>query len=227
MTLKLIFEAATEILPKSSILTCETIRDRISKLYEAEEQLILDAVPKRRMEFRAGRICARNGLRKLGLQPVPILVGRNREPIWPSSISGSITHEKDICLCAVARKSDLPLLGIDLASDLALDKSLNNIVCTEKEIRTIQNWNITSDTIDPYKLVFSIKESIFKCLFPVVQKVFDFHDVEVVIDMETNSVSISLINEGLFPQLNYDLNCKFCTDDGYIFAATWQNSPLD
>ena len=53
----------------------------VGELYPEEESFIANAQHKRRREFTAGRLCAREALSHLGINNFPILVGKNREPI--------------------------------------------------------------------------------------------------------------------------------------------------
>lgn len=53
-------------------------------LFPDERAIIARAVEPRRGEFTAGRWCARRALAKLGIPPLPILCGDQREPKWPA-----------------------------------------------------------------------------------------------------------------------------------------------
>src|SRR5215470_6495909 len=55
-------------------------------LLPEEARHVEKAVPKRRLEFAAGRRCARLALARLGLPPGPILAGADRAPCWPSEV---------------------------------------------------------------------------------------------------------------------------------------------
>ena len=50
------------------------------------------AVPRRRVEFATGRLCARRAMAALGHARVSIPRAQDRVPIWPDGIVGSITH---------------------------------------------------------------------------------------------------------------------------------------
>ncbi len=56
---------------------------------EEELALVADAATSRREEFAAGRACARRALQRLGVESGPLLVGENREPLWPEGVVGS------------------------------------------------------------------------------------------------------------------------------------------
>ena len=74
----------------------------------AEEMRHLGAsVDKRKREFAAGRLCARRLLAEFGITDFPVRVADDRQPLWPESLVGSITHTTGIAgghvAAAVAR----------------------------------------------------------------------------------------------------------------------------
>lgn len=163
-----------QILPAGIISEFAAIENVNDNLHKEEMKYICNAVSIRKKEFLAGRACARRALARLGIPNCPILVGPMREPIWPEIVSGSISHDGNYCVAAVALKKTTPLLGIDIALREPLNKELIKLICTKKDIEAINNSDFTSFEADPYKLIFSVKESVYKCLFPVIQKIFDF-----------------------------------------------------
>ncbi|MFN1549838.1 4'-phosphopantetheinyl transferase family protein [Vibrio natriegens] len=152
-----------------------------------EEEHIQKSVPKRQEEFRAGRHAARAAIRKLTSDNAfadqsPILVGASREPVFPNTVSGSISHTDSLCLAACAVKNDVPSIGIDVENNQNLAAHLLPAIYTPNEQHHLQK----SDTI-PNILIFSIKESLFKCLFPFVRVYFDFLDAEIALHPETEN----------------------------------------
>ena len=84
-----------------------------------EEQAIAESFgsQKRRTEFTMGRMYAHSALSRFGLESEPIL--RNpepREPLWPDSVWGSITHSAGFAAVAVGLKKEIKGIGIDLES---------------------------------------------------------------------------------------------------------------
>ncbi len=152
-----------------------------------EEKQIQNAVNKRQQEFRAGRHAARSAIKKLmpddpSVEQHAILIGASREPVFPAAISGSISHTDSVCLAACALKNDVASIGIDVENNRPLDKHLLSVVYTRSE----QVWLTKTDTI-PNILIFSIKESLFKCLFPFVQVYFDFLDAEITLQPDADN----------------------------------------
>jgi 4'-phosphopantetheinyl transferase EntD len=133
------------------------------------------AIPSRGREFSAGRHAARTALALLGLPSCPIPQGDDRAPVWPSGISGSITHTHLACLAAVIRG---PVLGLDLEEDLPLDTFLWDSILGPEE----QAW--ASGAPDPglaAKLIFSAKEAAYKAQYPIGRQLFGFDTLAIAV----------------------------------------------
>ncbi|WP_342344096.1 4'-phosphopantetheinyl transferase family protein [Vibrio owensii] len=153
--------------------------------FPEEEKLIQKAVTKRQQEFRAGRHAARSAIKKLipstsNDANVTILSGNTREPLFPATISGSISHTDNICLAACALKSNIASLGIDIEANKPLASHLFATVYTRDEQQLLASTSNIPDT-----LIFSIKESLFKCCYPFVQMYFDFLDAQITLEPAT------------------------------------------
>ena len=70
--------------------------------------------PKRLADFSTGRYCAMKALEQIGIQNVIIPIGKDREPIWPEGIVGSISHCESLTGAIVSRKADHISLGLDI-----------------------------------------------------------------------------------------------------------------
>lgn len=143
---------------------------------------------KRRREFVAGRTCARRALRQLGRGDAPVLAGPRRQPLWPAGVVGSITHTDTYCAAAVAWQRDITALGIDAETRTALGRDLEPLVCRDAELRWCHHAEENSGLAA--KLLFSIKESIFKAAFPLTGKGLGFLDVEVTIHVDTRRFAV-------------------------------------
>ncbi|HYQ15404.1 MAG TPA: 4'-phosphopantetheinyl transferase superfamily protein [Polyangiaceae bacterium] len=138
------------------------------------------AVPKRRAEFLAGRWAARQALAALGVDGTP---GRNEDgsPRWPAQTTGSITHGADRALSVAARVTDVRSLGIDaerLMKD-SVSTELRARICVEEELLLLQR-GLGQPQHHEVTFAFSAKESLYKCLHPLVGKFMDFRAARVV-----------------------------------------------
>jgi 4'-phosphopantetheinyl transferase EntD len=210
---------ARGILPPSSALEACRISACDQEPLPQEVPYIARAVKKRRQEFVAGRSCARSALAKLGFTAGAIRVGPSREPIWPEGVVGSITHDGDYCLAAAERSDHLRGIGIDLTESVELDLDLIDMICATEERASAAA--LADRQMVPFKTIFCIKESVYKCLFPLVRQFFDVRDVAVELDPRTQSASVRLLNRQLFGRMEAHLRCAFRTWNGYTFSAVW------
>lgn len=146
-------------------------------LYPEEERLIRGSVAKRRREFTAGRLLARQALARLGRPPSPILA-RGRRPLWPQGTIGSITHASGRCGAAVAPAEDLAGIGLDVEVLGAVTEELRQHVLSETE----RDWlGALPPATQPHwaTATFSAKESFYKSLAELGVGFVEFHDVHI------------------------------------------------
>jgi 4'-phosphopantetheinyl transferase EntD len=148
-------------------------------LLDSERQSTTNMSPRRLLEYAAGRACAHEALAHLGVKSDGVAMGPRREPLWPSGTVGSISHCGGLALAAVAPRSLLNAVGIDIEPALPLDSELLRHVCRPTELARLQPG---PDAAIRAKLIFSAKESVYKCLWPAVRQFLEFTDVEIVPD---------------------------------------------
>lgn len=183
------------------------------KLFPAEELATSNMVAKRRTEFALGRYCARQALESLGHPPTPISKGPKREPKWPADIIGSITHTGSAAAAAVARRGDLTSLGLDMESDDPLDANLIAMICLPAE----------NPNKDPTlaKLLFSIKEAIYKCLYPQVGTYIDFLEMEVHLSRDQQDYTVTPHTPHCDATVTSQLNGRYQLLPGLILSSAW------
>ena len=164
---------------------CEHLSSAHDFLLHPEEEKISASFgsSKRRAEFSLGRYCARRALSKFELQSLPILRNiESREPYWPKSVRGSITHSEGFAAVAVGLTKDVSGIGIDLESlSRVVDFNIMRHVCVENERKFLDSLSPEHATRN-LRIIFSAKESIFKCFFPISQTYLYFQDAEIIID---------------------------------------------
>lgn len=171
---------ARYVLPASIVMAGGRVDDYQGQLWPEEEARIGNAVDKRRREFIGGRTCARRALHAFGLQATALRSGSRGEPRWPLPVCGSISHADGWCAAAVALRTHFQGLGIDLEPAVPLADSLSQMVCTPSEAKFCGTLNDTQRSWVP-KLIFSAKESVFKCCYPIFRQELEFSDVEIQI----------------------------------------------
>ncbi len=123
-------------------------------LFPEEEAVLARAVDKRRREFTTARACARAGLARLGVPPVPILPGLRGAPQWPPGIVGSMTHCAGYRASAVARADDMLTLGLDAEPDDRLPDGVLDVVATADEQAALDALAHTAPTPSWDRLLF-------------------------------------------------------------------------
>ena len=137
------------------------------------------ALHKRKAEYVAGRLCARRAI--LAIRPAfdgQIGSFADRSPIWPQGIVGSLTHCEGFASAAVA--SDELVRGIGIDSGRIMDEGTAGSV--ERFITCGESWISGASEFSPavsLTLLFSAKESLFKCLYPLVRRFFSFEHARI------------------------------------------------
>jgi phosphopantetheine--protein transferase-like protein len=175
---------------------CEHLSSSHDFLLNPEEEVISASFgsSKRSAEFSFGRYCAHRALSKFEMESVPILrIAETREPCWPESVRGSITHSEGFAAAAVGLAKDVSGIGIDLESlSRVVDFNIRRHVCVDKEREFLES--LPTEQANRYlRIIFSAKESIFKCFFPISQTYLYFQDAEIIIDENNSEFSFSLL----------------------------------
>ncbi len=186
---------------------CNFYSERYSELNvknligENLHESLVKAVVKRKSEFVAGRYLARQALISLGSKNTSVAIGDNREPLWPSSFTGSISHTEQFAICAIAHKNNVKRIGIDVENliDIKTAKDILDVALVESEKKYLDKSTINKSIL--ITVIFSAKESLFKALYPEVGRYFDFSVAETKkIDFEKGLFTLELLQE-LAPDL--------------------------
>jgi 4'-phosphopantetheinyl transferase EntD len=166
----------------SAVATVETRADLLTRgLFPEEQQGLGRPDAPRWREFVTGRVCARQALERLGIEPMAIRRGSRGQPLWPAGVVGSITHCRGYRACAIAKSADVAALGIDADLDAPLPCGALERVASPRELRCAAGQAI-SVWVD--RLLFCAKEAVYKALFPLSGRSLDFDDVEVLVDWD-------------------------------------------
>jgi len=203
----------TELFPDGIGVCFSAQLPRSAQLFPEELAATPNMVAKRLIEFRHGRYCAHTAMAKLGIAPAPVRKGIDRAPIWPTGLTGSITHTGDAAASAVAHCEAFRSVGLDMETSAPLTPEIIAMVCRPTE-------NPDNDG-NKAKLFFSIKESIYKCLYPIVRKYIDFLDVEVSFDPSTSSFRAHAHNDACPNEIVARLRGRSVIKYGYVISGAW------
>jgi 4'-phosphopantetheinyl transferase EntD len=150
-------------------------------LMPAEAQGIANAVAKRRQEFAAGRACSRLLLREFDVVDYALLAGDDRQPLWPKTLVGSITHTQQFCAAVVAESTTVRAIGIDSEISGGVKPELWVRLCTAAERAWLETLEI-SDRRAAATLLFSAKEAFYKSQYPLTRQKLSFQDATIQVD---------------------------------------------
>jgi enterobactin synthetase component D / holo-[acyl-carrier protein] synthase len=209
-----------EILPPF-VAAAEVMGGTSDATLSPEEAAALGNVsPVRREEFALGRTCARRALAGLGVSPAPILVGSHREPIWPASVVGSITHCERYCAAVVGRKDQVVAIGIDADENAALPRGVVTRITIDEERQRLQSGRGT-DGIHWDRALFIAKESVYKAWFTVAACWLNFEDVLITFDpdRETFHAQLRVAGPAVHGRPIDSFEGRFLSKQGLIIAA--------
>ncbi|MEX0603703.1 MAG: 4'-phosphopantetheinyl transferase superfamily protein [Marinobacter sp.] len=157
---------------------------------------LTDAADKRKTEYLVGRICAREAVKRItGHASAPSL-GADRAPCWPEGITGSVTHSHGRAAAIGASNQHYLSLGLDaevVLSDSRATKLVQKIL-TSSERQRFQ-LDLAQRPGHLTTLAFSVKESLFKALYPLTRKRFYFEDAELLEWNEPGLATVRLLTD--------------------------------
>ena len=176
-------------------------------------------VAKRQAEYLAGRLCAREALRHVTGQPGVPAVGADRAPQWPLGVVGSITHGDNWAAALVAKREQWRALGLDVERLLPAERAqrLQGEILTPDELQRLQGLDDETRAAR-ISLTFSLKESLFKALYPLTLTRFYFHDAELL-DIDHHNARLRLLID-LHPEwrTGAELDGQFALFDGKVLS---------
>jgi 4'-phosphopantetheinyl transferase EntD len=150
--------------------------------------------PRRRATFQAGRACAHAALKELGSPDLAIPIGPSGAPVWPPGFVGSITHTNDVAAAIVAPSEKVRGVGLDIETDEPFDHAeIVRMVCRPEELLPGRDLSDPAN-LEHAKLLFVIKESVYKLYRPLCDAFLEFHDLSVSLDESTAAFQATLVN---------------------------------
>ena len=145
-------------------------------LLPIEEAAFAGSVESVRRQSGAARIAARQLLTACGHCDVPLPRSASGAPSWPPGIVGSFAHDEAVAIAAIAASEDVVALGVDVEPAQELPPELVDLIATPTE-----RARYGRDLLDS-RLLFVIKEAVYKATHPLDGLFLDFHDIEVDLD---------------------------------------------
>lgn len=149
-----------------------------------------------RLLHELGRTAAYNALDSIG-EPIPQSIdkGSAGEPLWPNNIVGSISHTGRWACAAVASTASCLTVGLDLERiQRQVSYDIVKRVCTEHEQQYLASLPTQNERDLWLKRIFSVKECLFKALYPLCHTRFWFQDAQVTrLPQEPSEVDVKLL----------------------------------
>ncbi len=167
-------DALAAILPPGVYATCRAIRDGDQALLLSEEAASITA-KKNPMRDASGaaRHVARGLLNQAGLAVAPLMKAPDGAPVWPLGVVGSMAHDDDFAVAAVASATSFSGLGIDIEPCEPLAEDVAAIVKMPGDVLDGAEERLAG------RLLFAAKEAVYKAVFPRDQVVLGFEDVVI------------------------------------------------
>lgn len=137
------------------------------------------AVTKRRAEYLASRFCLQQALAGWGIPSFLLRNGPDRSPLWPQGICGSLSHTHQQICALLTRRQDR-LLGVDCERIMSAQvaSETHPMLITAAEKTRLEQSQVPFTTA--LTVAFSLKESLYKALYPRVLQFMDFSAAEVI-----------------------------------------------
>ncbi|KAB2700215.1 4'-phosphopantetheinyl transferase superfamily protein [Ochrobactrum sp. Kaboul] len=169
-------EAMRTIAPKGISTACRIIRDGDETRLLGDEIATLPARnPVRRRASGAARIAARELLKTYDKSDFAILRGASGEPVWPSGIVGSLAHDDDMAVAAVASSAVFLSVGIDVEPAIALPEDIAALVKQPDD-------RLPEGTADADRILFCAKEAVYKAAYPLDGVILNYDDI--IVDLQ-------------------------------------------
>lgn len=144
----------------------------------APEQL-RQALHKRRAEYLASRFSVQQALATFGIDGFILTNSAARAPVWPAGLGGSLSHSRNR-VCALLTRDKDRLVGIDCEQVMAgtTAREMAEMIVNPAEQQRLMA--LDRPFHQALTAVFSVKESLYKALWPYLGQFMEFSDADVV-----------------------------------------------
>jgi 4'-phosphopantetheinyl transferase EntD len=137
------------------------------------EQSAASPAVKTRRSSGAARVVARELLVRAGYQACPLPKARSGAPVWPRGLVGSLAHDPQVAVAALAPRRKFVAIGIDIEPAEPPPNELINVIATPLEQASLEAYLYGG------RLLFVAKEAVYKAVASL-DRVFLHHaDIEV------------------------------------------------
>jgi 4'-phosphopantetheinyl transferase EntD len=159
---------------------------------------------------------------QLGFEPIAIDRKNSGAPVWPSGVTGSISHTDHTALAVVAvsaRCTYAEGIGVDLEPDGPLDDpAMLQLICRRDELAEGCDMSLSA-SLQFGKLIFVIKEAVYKASYAGHRSFVDFHDIRVSVD-DRDGTFRAMFTLSTLPDVwkNRLIQGRFAYAEGFVIA---------
>lgn len=155
------------------------IHEGLRSPFDEENALAAD-LNKRGTHLLAGRLAAHAALRALGHAPCPLLRGDEGEVLWPTGVTGSVSHTPDLAVAVAADAGRYAGVGVDVERrERSLDPGTARLIAPADEERAWLAAPPDGLVGDALVALTSAKEVVFKAYFPPTRVRLRYRDAVV------------------------------------------------
>ncbi|MDT0177376.1 4'-phosphopantetheinyl transferase superfamily protein [Enterobacter sp. BRE11] len=153
---------------------------------------VQQAVKKRRAEYLASRWLAREVTGEIGIPDFLLKNHSDRSPVWPPGVQASLSHTDGAVALAMTRQ---PLcIGVDIESVMSLhtaEETAALLMSSQEEARLRA---LPLPFSQAATLLFSLKESLYKALWPQLHQPMDFPQASLLEADITTGKAVIVLN---------------------------------
>lgn len=168
-------------------------------LRREERDYLAKLAPIRRPTWLAGRLALHAALADLGVDRGPILATQRGAPALPADVSGSISHKRTLAVALAACRANELSLGVDIEPvppPSVAESAWNNRPDISSRVMTPVELALLDALPEDVRrrqviLHFSLKESLYKALNPLIGRYVSFQEA-IVLPASEGTVAVTL-----------------------------------
>ena len=176
------------------------------------------APPKRQAEYLASRWLAGTIFARFGIPDFILTNNDDRSPRWPEGFTGSLSHSAGTAFLLADPQGRLTGNDVEQWVSHTTAREISGLLMNEQERDLLTASSLSWP--EAVTILFSLKESLYKALWPAVRRYIDFLQAEItVFDPGTGHASLRL-RETLseeFPQ-GRSFPAKFLWTEAQVFS---------
>ena len=174
------------------------------------------AVSKRRAEYLASRLLVRSVMAELGIPDFILTNAADRSPCWPAGIQASLSHSGGVVVVAATRQPLAVGVDVELFMSEATANETAELLMNEQEQELLQTLPVSFSAAAT--LLFSLKESLYKALWPQLRQPMDFLDAALV--------SVDFAQQRATLRLNQNFGGRFTPETLLEAGFIWRDNQV-